>query len=103
GILIGEVAKGAAANGASFVESRPLLRVLQILVPTLIYVVLIIYVGIYVSTAVFVSAFMVWLGRYRVWVAVAIGIAIALALFFTFEVWFLVPLPKGPLEAYFGY
>jgi hypothetical protein len=30
-------------------------------------------------------------------------VGIAVALFFTFEVWFLVPLPKGPVEALFGY
>jgi hypothetical protein len=24
-------------------------------------------------------------------------------LFFMFEIWFLVPLPKGPVEALFGY
>jgi len=23
--------------------------------------------------------------------------------FYVFEIWFLVPMPKGPLEAYFGY
>jgi hypothetical protein len=34
---------------------------------------------------------------------VGIGIAVPLALFFMFEKWFLVPLPKGPLEAWLGY
>jgi hypothetical protein len=102
-ILIGELIKGGAAGAESFVEGRPLRRVLRIVIPTLIYVVAIIYVGIYVATAVFVSVFMVWLGRYRVVVAVALGVGIAVALFLTFEVWFLVPLPKGPLETLLGY
>lgn len=101
--LIGELIKGKAANAESFVDSQPFVRVLQIVIPTVIYVVAVVYIGIYVSTAVYVSTFMVWLGRYRVIVAVLFGVAIALALFFTFEVWFLVPLPKGPLEALFGY
>lgn len=102
-VLIGEILKGAAANSGSFVDSKPFVRVLQIVIPTIIYVVGVIYIGIYVSTAIFVSTFMVWLGRYRVIVALAFGIGIALALFFTFEIWFLVPLPKGPLEALLGY
>lgn len=102
-ILINELIKGGPGKLISFVESQPFLRVLRILIPTIIYVVAIIYIGIYVSTAIFISTFMVWLGRYRVIVAAAFGIGIALALFFTFEVWFLVPLPKGPLEAMFGY
>ena len=32
-----------------------------------------------------------------------VGIAVALALFLMFEVWFLVPLPKGPVESLLGY
>src|SRR5690349_9491400 len=59
-ILIGELAKARAAGGGSFVERRPLLRVMQILVPTLIYAALIAYIGIYVATALFISFFMVW-------------------------------------------
>lgn len=102
-ILIGEVVKGGANAAESFVESRPMRRVLQIVIPTIIYVVAIIYVGIYVSTAVFVTTFMIWLGRYRPWIAALFGIGIAVALFLTFEVWFLVPLPKGPLESLIGY
>jgi hypothetical protein len=86
-----------------FAEWSQLRQVMSVVVPTAIYVVAIIYVGIYVATAVFVSVFMVWLGRYRVVVAVALGVGIAVALFLTFEVWFLVPLPKGPLETLLGY
>ena len=33
----------------------------------------------------------------------AVGIAVPFSLFFMFEKWFLVPLPKGPLEAMLGY
>jgi hypothetical protein len=101
-ILIGELMKGETER-ESFVETGPFLRVLQIVIPTLIYVIAVVYIGIYVSTAVFISVFMVWLGRYRIITGAVFGIAIAFALFLTFEVWFLVPLPKGPLEALFGY
>ena len=31
------------------------------------------------------------------------SVLVPLVLFIVFEVWFLVPLPKGPLEAFFGY
>jgi hypothetical protein len=45
---------------------------------------------------------MIWLGKYS-WVkAVPVAIAVNLALFLLFEVWFKVPLPKGPIEAAFG-
>jgi hypothetical protein len=32
-----------------------------------------------------------------------VGIAAPLVLFLMFEQWFLVPLPKGPIEAMLGY
>jgi len=105
-ILLGElneIFKGRASEAGSFVETGPFFQVLRIFIPMIVYVIGIIYLGIYVSTAIFISAFMVWLGKYRAVVAALFGIGIALALFFTFEVWFLVPLPKGPLEVMLGY
>ena len=35
--------------------------------------------------------------------SLAVGAAVPLALFFLFEIWFLVPLPKGPVELWLGY
>lgn len=105
-ILVGElieVFKGRASEAGSFVEVGPFLQVLRIFIPMVIYVIAVIYIGIYVSTAIFISTFMVWLGKYRVITAALLGVGIAVALFLTFEVWFLVPLPKGPLEAMLGY
>jgi len=34
---------------------------------------------------------------------VLLAIGIPLATFLVFEKWFLVPMPKGPLEAWLGY
>ncbi len=103
GVLVGQLISRSVRSGAPFVEFRPLRRVIQILVPTVVYVVLIAYVGIYVASALFIGLFMLWLGRYPLYVAVPVAIGIPLALFLTFEVWFLVPLPKGPLETWLGY
>ena len=102
-ILVGQLIRGRSAETDSFVDTGPFLQVLRIFIPMIVYVIGVIYIGIYVSTAIFISAFMVWLGKYRVVVGALFGIGIAVALFFTFEVWFLVPLPKGPLEAMLGY
>jgi MFS family permease len=101
-ILITEILKRDAADRDAFVESKPFLRVLQIVIPTIIYVVAIIYIGIYVATAIFVTTFMIWLGKYRWYLAVAFGVGIAVALFFTFEVWFLGPLALWSVEAVLG-
>ena len=42
-------------------------------------------------------------GRFRWSMIVIVSIAVPLALFLLFEIWFLVPLPKGPLEDFLGY
>ncbi len=102
GILVQQVLRKAGKD-EGFVEHRPLVRVIQILIPTILYVVLTGYIGIYVPTAIMIAGFMIWLGRYRTIIAVPVGIAISVALFVTFEIWFLVPLPKGPVEAWLGY
>ena len=54
------------------------------------------------GNALDIAAFMLAFGREPVWKAAIVGIAVPVALFFMFERWFLVPLPKGPLEAYLG-
>jgi hypothetical protein len=46
---------------------------------------------------------MIAVGRENVLKALGVSVAVPLALFFMFEKWFLVPLPKGPLEAMLGY
>lgn len=96
-------AKGARA----FVTWSQLRMVLVVLAPTVVYVALIrnpvLSVGIYVSSAIFIAAFMRVLGRYPWARIVPVSIGVPLAFFLLFEVWFKVPLPKGPLEALIGF
>ena len=94
----------ASADGSSnFVERSQLKRVLQVLAPTILFVILIGFLGIYVSAAIFIAFFMYWLGKYPLYKIVPIALLVPLFLFLMFEVWFLVPLPKGPLETALGY
>jgi hypothetical protein len=65
--------------------------------------VLIKLVGIYVASAVFIGAFMVWKGHYRWLATLAVSIGVPVAMFLLVEIWFLVALPKGPLERMLGY
>jgi len=85
-----------------FVTRKSMLRVLAVLLPTAVYVLAIQYLGIYVASAIFISLFMV-ASRTAIWRAGLVGVGTALALFMMFERWFLVPLPKGPLEAFLGF
>ncbi|MCB1514903.1 MAG: tripartite tricarboxylate transporter TctB family protein [Hyphomicrobiaceae bacterium] len=78
-------------------------RILMIIVPLILFIAAIHYIGIYVASALFIAGFMIAFGHSSLVKAAAVGIGVPLALFFMFERWFLVPLPKGPLEAMLGF
>jgi len=86
----------------AFVEVGQLKLVLSVLIPSAVYVGLVGWLGIYLPSALFVAGFMRWLGKYPWWLVALVSIGNSVVFFFVFEVWFLVPLPKGPLEALLG-
>jgi putative tricarboxylic transport membrane protein len=90
-------------DGKIFAEWSQLRQVLSVLVPTAIYVTLVPYIGMYVASALLIAGFMRWFGHYRWLIVASVAIAVPIITFFMFEVWFLVPLPKGPLERLLGY
>ncbi|WP_026869584.1 tripartite tricarboxylate transporter TctB family protein [Inquilinus limosus] len=94
---------GRSPDLGSFVGRSQLGLVLKVLVPTIVFVALIGFLGLYVAAALFIAFFMHWLGRYPVAKIVPVAVLVPAALFLMFELWFLVPLPKGPLEAMLGY
>ena len=55
------------------------------------------------ASAVLVAWFMHRLGGFGWAQSVAAGLGVALTCFLVFEIWFLVQLPKGPLETSLGY
>jgi putative tricarboxylic transport membrane protein len=76
--------------------------VLTVLVPAAIYAGAIGWIGIYVASALFIGFFMRWLGKYAWWTVAAVSVGVVVAFYVIFEVWFKVPLPKGPIEALLG-
>lgn len=92
-----------ANDGAVFATGSQLLKVLQVLVPTAIYALVIPSTGIYVASALLIALFMRWFGKYNWLIVAAVAIGLPIFTFITFEIWFLVPLPKGPLEAALGF
>ena len=86
----------------SFVSRTSLILVMKMFVPSILYVVAIRFIGIYVASTVFIVFFMIWLGKYSWTRALPVGIGTSVVFFVLFEVWFKVPLPKGPLEALLG-
>jgi hypothetical protein len=90
------------AKDKAFVERGQLKLVLSVLVPAALYVTAVTWIGIYVSSAVFIAFFMRWLGKYPWWKVAAVSLGAAAVFYVIFEMWFLVPLPKGPVEALIG-
>jgi hypothetical protein len=86
------------APGGIFAEWSQLRQVLLVVIPATIYAVAVGFIGIYVASAIFIAWFMRWLGKYG-WLTVAsVAIGMPLIVYFVFEKWFLVALPKGPIE-----
>jgi putative tricarboxylic transport membrane protein len=59
--------------------------------------------GLYVASLALIGYFMKRHGRYGWALTAAVSIGVPLVAFLVFERWFLVPLPKGPLEAALGF
>lgn len=86
-----------------FVSAPQFKQVLVILLPSAVYVLGIQLIGIYVPSAVFIGLFMRIFGKYSWLRSVLVGLAVSVLAFMLFEVWFKIPLPKGPLERLIGY
>ena len=100
--LITNVVNRSGAR-TEFVDRSQFRQVLQVLVPTIAFVGLIWVLGMYLAAAIFITFFMWRLGKYPLLRIVPVAILVPLFLFVMFEIWFLVPLPKGPIETALGY
>jgi hypothetical protein len=102
GVIFFRALANKAQAAKTFVSRGQLLLVMKMLVPSIAYVILIKLVGIYVASTLFIAFFMRWLGR-SPWAKVAsVALGVSVVFFLLFEVWFKVPLPKGPLESWLG-
>lgn len=96
-------------GGPAFVTRAKLRPVLQVVLPMAAFVVLIdppglpMGLGLYVAAAIYLAFYMRWVGRHDWRAVVAVAVLVPVVTFLVFERWFLVPMPKGPLEAWLGY
>lgn len=92
-----------------FVRREQLAPVLKVVVPVAIFITMTDPpgppdgLGLYVAAALYIAVYMRWVGRHR-WTAIlVVAVAVPVVAFIVFERWFLVPMPKGPLETWLGY
>lgn len=85
-----------------FLDHEQARRVASFFIPTAIFVVVSLLLGLYVAAALYLAFVMRVQGGYRLFISAASGIAAAVAFYLVLEVAFQVPLLKGPLEAALG-
>jgi len=88
--------------GGIFVDGAQARRIAAFGLPLLGFVALSVTLGFYVATILYLAGVMRIQGRYRVAACLAVAIGTSAFFFIVLEVWFKVPLLKGPLEALVG-
>jgi len=86
-----------------FVTRNQMKRVLAVLVPTVLFVPVTSWLGIYVASFILITGFIRVIGKIAWWKSLATGVVFSVAMFVTFEIAFDVIMPKGPLEHLIGY
>jgi hypothetical protein len=87
----------------TFVTRAQLRRVMAVFVPTLLFCVVTQFLGLYVASFLLIAGFMRLVGKIAWWKSVATAFVFTALMFVTFDIVFDVIMPKGPLEAAFGY
>ena len=89
--------------GRGFVTRDQFKRVLQVFVPTLLFVPVTQWLGLYVASFALIAGFMYFIGKIKPWISIVTGYVFSMIMFLVFEIAFDVIMPKGPLERLFGY
>jgi putative tricarboxylic transport membrane protein len=87
----------------AFVTRAQLRRVMAVFVPTLLFCLVTQFLGLYVASFVLIGGFMRLVGRIAWWKSLLTAFLFTAIMFVTFDIVFDVIMPKGPLEAAFGY
>jgi putative tricarboxylic transport membrane protein len=87
----------------TFVTRAQLRRVMAVFVPTLLFCLATQFLGMYVASFLLIAAFMRIVGKIALWKSLLTAFLFTAIMFVTFDIAFDVIMPKGPLEAAFGY
>jgi putative tricarboxylic transport membrane protein len=87
----------------TFVTRAQLRRVMAVFVPTLLFCLATQFLGLYVASFILIAAFMRMVGKIALWKSLLTAFLFTAIMFVTFDIAFDVIMPKGPLEAAFGF
>src|SRR5688572_12187026 len=77
-------------------------RVMSVVVPATIYVAMVPFIGMYISSFLLIAFFMMWLGKYSALYTLPIAVGVPAIVYVVFERYFQIALPKGPIEYWLG-
>ena len=87
----------------TFATRAQLRRVMAVFVPTLLFCLVTQFLGLYVASFLLIGGFMRLIGKIAWWKSLLTALVFTALMFVTFDIVFDVIMPKGPLEAAFGY
>ena len=87
----------------TFVTRAQAKRVMAVFVPTLLFCLATQFLGLYVASFLLIAGFMRLVGKIALWKSLLTALVFTAIMFVTFDIAFDVIMPKGPLEAAFGY
>ena len=99
GVLVEAFANRERLRATAFLRREQGMRIAAFFGPMVGFVLVASLLGLYVALVVYLTATMVVQGHYRLPRALAVSVGSAVIFYLIFEVWFRVPLLKGPLEA----
>jgi cell division protein FtsW (lipid II flippase) len=101
GLVAAYLSRREAAE--TFVTRAQLRRVMAVFVPTFLFCLATQYLGLYVASFLLIAGFMLFVGKIAWWKSLLTAFVFTAIMFVTFDIAFDVIMPKGPLEAAFGY
>jgi putative tricarboxylic transport membrane protein len=87
----------------TFVTRAQARRVMAVFVPTFLFCLVTQFLGLYVASFLLIAGFMRLIGKIALWKSLLTAVLFTAIMFVTFDIAFDVIMPKGPLEAAFGY
>ena len=100
--LVAALLSRTAANSV-FVTRAQARRVMAVFVPTFLFCLVTQFLGLYVASFLLIAGFMRFVGKIALWKSLLTAFLFSALMFVTFDLVFDVIMPKGPLEAAFGY
>lgn len=95
--------KGTTAPDEPFVLPGGLRPVLMVFLPAAVMVLLTEIVGLYVAAAIYLAAYIRWVGDFRWSVVLAVSVLVPAAFYVLFDKIFLIPMPQGMFGHLLGF